>query len=95
MKTNSRHQHHGYGVYLVTWLTLLVLTVITVTVAGMSLGSLSVFTAVFIAAVKASAVLYFFMHLREESTLFKVMVFVSLTTLTIFIGLTFFDTLFR
>ena len=91
----SQHEHTGYGIYVITWVSLLALTAITVTVAGMHLGKLSVLTALVIAGVKASVVLSFFMHLKYESTLFKIMFFVLLMTLTIFIGLTFFDPLFR
>ena len=85
----------GYDVYILTWVALLILTAITVTVAGMHLGKLSVLTAVVIAAVKASVVLYFFMHLKYEKPLFRTMVYVALGTLVVFIGLTFTDILYR
>ena len=85
----------GYGKYIITWLTLLALTTITVVVAGLQLGALSVFTAVVIAGIKANIVLNYFMHLREERPVFKMMVFVSIGTFVIFIGLTFSDILFR
>jgi cytochrome c oxidase subunit 4 len=91
----SEHEHGGYGVYLLTWLALLVLTAITVTVAGMDLGRLSMLTALGIATLKVSLVLSFFMHLKYERPLFRVMFFVVVVTLAIFIGLTFFDPLFR
>ena len=91
----TKHEPVGYGVYFLTWFTLLVLTSITVTVAGMNFGGLSVFVALLIAAVKSSVVLYLFMHLKYESRLFHVMVVLVLVTLVIFIGLTFTDILFR
>ena len=92
---HTEHEHSGYGVYLLTWIALLVFTAITVTVAGMQLGKLSVLTAVAIASIKATIVLYFFMHLKYERTLYKTMFFVSIGALAIFIGITFFDVLFR
>jgi cytochrome c oxidase subunit 4 len=92
---DTKHEPVGYGVYFLTWFGLLVLTAITVTAAGMNFGNLSVFVALVIAAVKATVVLYLFMHLKYESKLFHVMVLVVLVTLVIFIGLTFTDTLFR
>ena len=92
---HTDQEQTGFDVYVLTWVALLMLTAITVTVAGMQLGKLSVFVAVVVATVKAGAVLYFFMHLKYESKLFKIMVYVALGTLMIFIGLTFVDILFR
>lgn len=92
---HSDHEHGGYGIYILTWLALLVLTAITVVVAGMHLGNLSVLTALVIASIKAGVVLSFFMHLKYEATVFKTMFFCAIGTFAIFIGLTFFDVLFR
>jgi cytochrome c oxidase subunit 4 len=94
-QNGSGREHSGYGIYLLTWLALLVLTAITVTVAGMHLGNFSVLTAVVIAAIKATIVLLFFMHLKQESNLFKTMILVAIGVFAIFISLTFFDVLFR
>jgi cytochrome c oxidase subunit 4 len=92
---DTEHQPVGYGLYFLAWFSLLVLTAITVAAAGMSFGSFSVFVALLIAAIKASVVLYFFMHLKYESKLFHLMLFIVLVTLAIFIALTFTDILFR
>lgn len=94
-KDETGHEEGGFGVYLLTWLALLVLTAITVTVAGMHLGGLSVFVALLIASIKASVVVTWFMHLKHEQPVFKIMVFVCLGTFAIFIGITFVDILFR
>ncbi len=94
-KKHAEHENSGYGVYVVTWLALLVLTAITVTVSGMNLGKLSVLTALAIATIKGSVVLAFFMHLKYEKPMFTVMFYIVLMTLAVFIGLTFFDILFR
>ena len=51
--------------------------------------------AVAIAAVKASVVLYLFMHLKYENKLLKTFVYGTLGVLAIFIGLTFTDILYR
>lgn len=85
----------GYGVYFLAWFALLVLTSMTATAAGMNFGGWSVFVALVIAGIKATVVLYIFMHLRHESRLFHVMLLIVLITLVIFIGMTFTDTLFR
>jgi cytochrome c oxidase subunit 4 len=89
------HEPSGYDVYVLTWVALLMLTAITVTVAGMHLGKLSALAAVLIAAIKASLVLYLFMHLKYENRLFRTMVYITLATFTVFIGITFLDILFR
>ena len=44
---------------------------------------------------KAGLVFYFFMHLKYERPLLKVMVFVALATLVVFVGLLFLDISFR
>ncbi|MEE9269877.1 MAG: cytochrome C oxidase subunit IV family protein [Candidatus Krumholzibacteria bacterium] len=94
-KKHAEHENSGYGVYVVTWLALLILTAITVTVSGMNLGKVSVLTALAIATIKGSVVLAFFMHLKYEKPMFTVMFYIVLMTLAVFIGLTFFDILFR
>ena len=94
-KKAPEHEHGGYGVYVITWISLLVLTAITVTAAGMKLGTISVLMAIAIATVKAGVVLSFFMHLKYESALLKTTVGVGLAALAVFIGLTFVDVLFR
>lgn len=89
------HEPAGYGLYFITWFALLILTAITVTAAGFNFGSLSVAVALAIATVKASVVLAWFMHLKYEGRIFHVMLWLTLLTLAIFIGLTFTDVLFR
>ena len=71
--SQSEHEEVGYGVYVLTWIALLGLTAITVTVAGLQFGSLSVLIALAVATVKATLVLSFFMHLRYERPLFRIM----------------------
>jgi len=91
----TEHEPTGFDLYILTWVALLILTAITVTVAGMHLGKLSVLTAVVIAAIKASVVLYLFMHLKYESRLLKTFVYAVIVVFVIFIGLTFTDILYR
>jgi len=95
MDENTRHSKTGIDVYVLTWIALLILTAVTVTVAGMHLGRISVLTAIVIAAVKATIVLSFFMHLKYEKPLFKTMVYLAIGALAVFIGLTFTDILYR
>ena len=81
--------------FISVWLALLALTAVTVTVARMDLGALSTLTAVVIASVKAGLVLWFFMHLKYEARLFKVLLLVPIVTLAVIIGLTFVDVWYR
>jgi len=89
------HEPAGYGLYFLTWFSLLTLTAITVTVAGFHFGKLSVVVALTIATIKASVVLSYFMHLKFEAKLFHIMLLLTVLALVIFIGLTFTDVLFR
>jgi cytochrome c oxidase subunit 4 len=84
-----------YKVFVSVWIALIVLTATTITVAGLHLGKFSTLTALVIASVKASLVLWFFMHLKYEKRLFKVLLMVPIVTLTVIIGLTFFDIWYR
>ena len=91
-------QHHepaGYGTYFITWFALVFLTAITVTAAGLHLGNTSVAVALIIATVKASIVLYLFMHMKYEDATFHRLLLVMLGFFGIMIGLTFTDVLFR
>lgn len=97
---NHEHDEHahepvGYGTYFLTWFALLVLTAITVTAAGMHFGNASVLVALLIAMVKATIVLYLFMHLKYESRVFHRLLMIVIVIMAINIGLTFTDTLFR
>lgn len=94
MKEQEKHIV-GYGVFVTVWAVLIVLTAITVSVAGMHLGKFSVLAALTIASVKAGLVLWYFMHLKYEHKLFKVLLLVPVVTLAVIIGLTFFDIWYR
>jgi cytochrome c oxidase subunit 4 len=81
--------------FLKVWLGLLALTAITVTVAELHLGRLSTLTALAIASLKAGLVLWFFMHLKYESRLFKWLLLAPIVTIAVIIGLTFLDIWYR
>jgi len=84
-----------YGHYVLIWIGLVALTSLTVALAGISLGRWVIFTALTIASIKSTMVLFHFMHLRSEERIFRIFVFVALLTLAIFVVLTFFDYAFR
>jgi cytochrome c oxidase subunit 4 len=83
------------GTYVIIWLLLLALTGTTIIVAGMHLGRFSTLAALVIASIKASLVLWFFMHLKYEIRFFKYLLLVPVVTLTFMIGLTFLDIWYR
>ncbi|MFN4183111.1 MAG: cytochrome C oxidase subunit IV family protein [bacterium] len=92
MEHSSEEVHIlSYAVYFYTWLALVAFTIITILVAGISLGYLNVLAALFIATVKASLVILYFMHLKWEKSDFKIMVLVTIVTIGIILALTFSD----
>ena len=84
-----------YEPYVRVWAILLILTGITVLASTLHLGRLGVWVALSIASLKGGLVAQFFMHLKEEPPFFRYMFLISIATLAIFIGMTFFDTPFR
>ncbi|HKW15381.1 MAG TPA: cytochrome C oxidase subunit IV family protein [Candidatus Krumholzibacteria bacterium] len=91
----AAHEPVGYGTYFITWFALVFLTAITVTAAGLHLGATSVAVALVIATIKASIVLYLFMHLKYEDAAFRRLILVMLGFFGIMVGLTFTDVMFR
>ena len=84
-----------YRTFILVWVALLILTGATVTVAQYHFGALNIWIALGIATLKSSLVIAVFMHLRDEQPLFKLALLSALAILAIFIGLTFFDVLYR
>ena len=82
---------HGYGVYILVWMALMILTGVTVAVAGINFGGLTIATALVIASIKTYLVLTIFMHLRSESVTFRVFVGIALLFLVISFILLFSD----
>ncbi len=97
MSHHQKEEIHsiGYGILIVVWLSLVIFTGLTVSVSGLNIPKLAVVVALAIAATKASLVVSYFMHLRYETPIFKVILIMGIVTISIFIGLTFFDVLYR
>lgn len=81
--------------FVAIWLALLVLTGVTIMAARLRMGQWSMLANLLIASTKASLVLWFFMHLKYEKRFFKLLFLVPVATITIIIGLTFFDIWYR
>jgi cytochrome c oxidase subunit 4 len=91
----SKNHITGTKTYVLVWFALLCLTGLTIEAAQLKMGEWSMVANIAIASAKASLVLWFFMHLRQEKRLFKLLIFVPLITISIIIGLTFFDIWYR
>ena len=85
----------SYAKLTLVWLTLLALTAVTIWVSRLDLGVNRVWGALAIASLKSGLVIAFFMHMKYEGKLLRWLLFVTLLTLAIFIGFTFFDVLYR
>ncbi len=95
MEQKPEHHIVPYKTFVSVWIALIALTVLTVTVAELHIGKASVLAPLLIASAKAGLVLWFFMHLKYEKRLFKILLLVPIATLTVIIGLTFFDIWYR
>jgi len=94
-KSNEQSHSTGYGIYIMVWAGLIALTGLTVTISGFNLGSLTLFVAMLIAAIKSTLVINIFMHIKYEDKLFRFFFIVSILTLLVIFILTFLDYLNR
>jgi cytochrome c oxidase subunit IV len=82
-------------VFVSVWAALILLTLSTVFVAGLHAGQASLLMPLLISTVKASLVLWYFMHLKFEGPLFRYLLLLPILTLGVIMGLTFADVGFR
>jgi cytochrome c oxidase subunit 4 len=80
------------GIYLATWITLLVLTIATVAASYFNFGAGNFIIAILIATIKACVVAAMFMHLRYDKKFHAIIFSFSLVFLAIFILFTMYDT---
>jgi len=90
--TETIHTHdgeagvaHGSAVYVKTLVALLILTAITIGAAYINLGDGNVVVALFIATIKASLVVLFFMHLRWDKPVYGIVAMAGFLFLGIFL----------
>ncbi len=81
--------------FVLVWIALVILTGATIQAAELRMGEWSMLANLLIASTKASLVLWFFMHLKYEKRIFKLLFLVPVATITVIIGLTFFDIWYR
>jgi len=85
----------GAKTFVLVWTALLILTGTTILAARLRMGAWSMAANILIASTKAGLVLWYFMHLKYERMQFKLLLFVPIITISIIIGLTFFDIWYR
>ena len=95
MTSDTSHHIVSYAKLTAVWLTLLALTGLTVFITRVELGGYKVLGALIIACIKSGLVIAFFMHMKYEGRLLRWLLFLAILTLAVFIGLTFFDVLYR
>ena len=83
------------SLFIRVWVALLVLTSITVAGSVYFPGKIGILIAMIVTPIKAALILMYFMHLKYEKKGFVIMFLVAVGILGTFIGLTFFDYLFR
>lgn len=82
---------HHRKVYLLVWAVLLVLLAATILASSVRAGAFSLVLAIGIAAVKASLIVVYFMHLRSSPRIVWVVAAATVVWLGIMFGLTFAD----
>jgi cytochrome c oxidase subunit 4 len=104
-KNESRHlpgdpeEHHivSYKFNFGIWVGLILLTVMTVLVSvmGINLVAFSVVTALLIATAKTVVVANYFMHLKYDSKILKILLIITMMIFIVFIFLTAIDYITR
>jgi cytochrome c oxidase subunit 4 len=82
-------------VYYIVFAVLMLCTYLTVQIAYFDLGALNTVAALLIAALKATLVLVFFMHVAHGARLVRVVIFTSLLFLALLLFITMGDYLTR
>lgn len=97
MDTNINTEHINVEIYYKVFFALLGLTVLTF-LQPFIIGSnihITVSLQMFIAILKTVLIVAYYMHLKYESKLFKMIVLIALVTLSIFFIITSTDAIFR
>lgn len=99
MKDQNEEKHHivSYKENFGTWIGLILLTVLTVAVSvvNASLVTLTVVTALVVATTKAILVAYYYMHLKFDHKMYRIMLLIITLLFTSFMILTVYDYLSR
>jgi cytochrome c oxidase subunit 4 len=91
----KKHHISSYNSLLVVLIGLFIMTAISVMVTEIHFSTFSVGVALLLASVKGYLVLTYFMHLKYDEPIFRIMVILVLLLFAIVIGITFIDYLLR
>ena len=94
-KEEEKHHIVPYKTFVFVLLALLVFTFISIGVTSIDLGPYTVLTALLLAAAKTSLVLAFFMHLKFDVKMFRILVIAVFLLIGVVIFITFLDYLYR
>lgn len=94
MSNNSPHITE-YKVFAKVLLVLMFLTFVTIEITSIDLAAFTVTAALLVAGVKSFLVLSYFMHLKYESLLLKILVTMVFVLFIIIVLITFIDYSFR
>lgn len=95
---DGRTPHHDaqpYSTFVGIWILLMILTCVTVGGSLLYPGAIGTGIAMAVTPIKAALVLLFFMHLKWEPPVFKIMFLATVAILASFMSLSFFDYLYR
>jgi cytochrome c oxidase subunit 4 len=94
--SSNQHTHIvKYKTYFLVLLALLIFTTISVLITEIELGKLAIVGALLFAALKSSLVLWYFMHLKYENNILRLMVGLVLLIFIAVVIVTFFDYSFQ
>ncbi|MFA7331565.1 MAG: cytochrome C oxidase subunit IV family protein [Candidatus Delongbacteria bacterium] len=92
---DAAHAPQPYSVFILTWVALMALTCVTVGASIYWPGTVGTAVAMAVTPLKATLVLLVFMHLKWEPVGFRWMFLSAVGIMAVFMGLTFFDYLYR
>lgn len=94
-KEPNAHHIVPFNMQIKVWIALLFFTWFTVTIAYVDFGGATLSIALIVASIKSSIVLRYYMHLKFDSKILTIFLFLVIVIFAVFIGLTFFDYAFR
>ncbi len=92
---HAAHAPVATGTFVMVWVALLALTMVTVAASVWFPGKVGIGVAMVVTPIKAALILMWFMHLKYETAVFRVMFLSAIMILALVMGLTFFDYSFR
>lgn len=95
MEDDKKPHISSYKQHAVVLIVLLALTTLSVLITNINFGPLSVAVALLVAAVKGGTVVTYFMHLKYDEPVFRIMVIGVFALFAVVILITFIDYAFR